>query len=155
MYFRSKLTTRTIAALGIVLTSMGSFQQGHGLCALLGCGCETVAACSSATNAVSKICHCCSSSCKTANQPSRRGMRSNGIPSNQNCWCCQPPAARVAPQKVTAAAKSSFTKLFITVPSHVCQVTITARDETRSVTQSLFLLSSSGQTCARLCRFLI
>lgn len=155
MYFRSKLTIRTIAALGIVLASMGSLQQGHGLCALLGCGCETVATCGSATKAVSKSCRCCSSSCKTANRPSRGGMRSNGNPSNQDCWCCQPPAARVAPQKVTAAAKSSFSKLFIAIPSYTCRLAITPRDEIRSVTQSLLLLSSSGHTCARLCRFLI
>lgn len=156
MYFQSIIIVRSIAMLGILLTSMASLQQGHVLCAVFGCQCETVPTDNSSVNLGPHCRGCSTSACTTQQQAPRHSKSINGgHPCSQECWCCQTPAPRVAPRIVMADSQSCFTQLFAVSPSTTPTNGSSDYDGIHLAALSYSVISTAGDACARLCRFVI
>lgn len=151
MFYRRPITKRIIAALGVVIALMGSFQQAHALCGLIGCGqreveqdrcfndyCQDACCRPDTIAAPSSICidnqfHC----------PS---------PCPNDCWCCQEPSPQQVPTPISADSVGEIWTSYSFANSLAVEADNAARDAASFAIEICPQLAL--EVCARLCRFL-
>lgn len=146
-FYRDKLK-RLVVIGGIALAFMPCLQQTRLLCKLVGCEISTNAVVARGTNSD----RCCGHKSEShRGEPSQ--SKGEHLPCGQYCWCCQPPAPRVAPRNITEFAQSHVSALNAEMPIKVGVERQLTCEEFLAPDSLLSL--SAGETCVRLCRFLI
>lgn len=142
------------ALLSVVLALLPVLQQTHAICRIAGCMDPVLASSSDASVAQCASCSSCNG--HDSNAPCNRPMQSRNteLPCGPYCVCTQAPEPREAPRPSSSIAQSGADSQHMQTNSYLV-IEPTAADLMIGTSPSNGLARTSGDSCERLCRFLI